>query len=186
MLAVSLGSTRGLCGAAELVGRCAEYETTKKKTPKQNTPFWQVQTTIKRNAHPFVSHFWCQEVSPTESEQCVALSRWLQKIACDASCTIKHGYQFANKSKRSCRNKLQRFCQSSVNLWYRSRRFKGVLLWLTPHSYLSLQHCCMSRRKKTSTKILTVGCYENPKRLYWRKYRTGKTGIYLCMWQRRR
>lgn len=63
----------------------------------------------------------------------------------------------ANKSTGSCRIQLQRFCQSHVNHWYRLRRVKGVLLWSTTQSYLPLQHCCISCRRKTSAKIPTVG-----------------------------
>lgn len=48
---------------------------------------------------------------------------------------------------------------------------------------LICHYSIMSCKKNTSLK--TVGCCENPKYLRWRKYRNGKTGIYLCMWQRR-
>lgn len=47
MLAVFLGSTRGLCGAAELVGSCAEYVKRLKET--KHTPLTGVDNGKKKH-----------------------------------------------------------------------------------------------------------------------------------------
>lgn len=62
-VAMPLITTRGPSGATKQEGqRAGENNNNKKKN--LNTPFWQVQTTVKGNTDPFVCHLWCQEASP--------------------------------------------------------------------------------------------------------------------------
>lgn len=87
----------------------------------KNTPFWQVQATVKRNKRPCASFLMSGGFTHRTRTVCCVVSlsvamldwqqRWLQRAPTDACCSIKHNMIiWAKKSKRSRRIQWHRFC----------------------------------------------------------------------------
>lgn len=152
-------------------GQVRNRSTWNNQKGNKNTPFWQVQATVKRNKCPCVSFLMSGGFTHRTRTVCCVVSlsvamlgwqqRWLQRAPTDAWCSMKHNMIiWAKKSQRSCRIQLQRFCTL-------------VLVTKSDEAIINSYYLCsISIRRK----FPQYQCYENPEFLHWRKDRTGSQG----------